>query len=103
MCTCGKKRYEKGDFDKNRYQFYVKIILLIDTWHVVYIFLMIALGVNFPNIYGVHSVESLEMLNFLAWNIAILLKTKKGQTMVVRDHIAACHDAIDTTSCVCEQ
>jgi len=34
---------------------------------------MIALGVNFPNIYGVHSVESLEMLNFLAWNIAILL------------------------------
>jgi len=34
---------------------------------------MIALGVNFPNIYGVRSVESLEMLYFLAWNIAILL------------------------------
>jgi len=34
---------------------------------------MIALGVNFPNIYGVNSVESLEMLYFLAWNIAILL------------------------------
>jgi len=34
---------------------------------------MIALGVNFPNIYGVYSVESLEMLYFLAWNIAILL------------------------------
>jgi len=29
--------------------------------------------VNFPNIYGVHSVESLEMLYFLAQNIAILL------------------------------
>jgi len=29
--------------------------------------------VNFPNIYGVHGVESLEMLYFLAWNIAILL------------------------------
>jgi len=34
---------------------------------------MIALGVNFPNIYGVHSVESLDMLYFLTWNIAILL------------------------------
>jgi len=34
---------------------------------------MIAFGVNFLNIYGVHTVESLEMLYFLAWNIAILL------------------------------
>jgi len=30
---------------------------------------MLALGVNFPNIYGVHTVESLEMLYLLALNI----------------------------------
>jgi len=34
---------------------------------------MLALGVTFTNIYGVHTVESLEMLYVLAWNIAILL------------------------------
>jgi len=33
------------------------------TYH-FYFFQMIAFGVNFPNIYGVHSVESLEMLCF---------------------------------------
>ena len=33
------------------------------TYH-FYFFEMIAFGVNFPNIYGVHSVESLEMLCF---------------------------------------
>jgi len=67
-----KNRYETGDFDKNRYKFYMKFILLVDTWHIIF-FLIIALGLNFPNIYGVHTVESLEMLYFLAWNIAILL------------------------------
>jgi len=30
---------------------------------------MLALGVNFQNIYGVHTVESLEMLYLLALNI----------------------------------
>jgi len=34
---------------------------------------MIAFGVNIPNIYGVHTVESLEMFWFLAWNIIILI------------------------------
>jgi len=53
-----------GDFDKNRYKFYMKFILLIDAWHIIFILLMIAFGVNFPNIYGVHSVESLEILCF---------------------------------------
>jgi len=62
VCTCGKTRYETGDLDKNIYNFLIKFILLIDTYH----FLMIALGVNFPNIYGVHGVESLEMLYLLA-------------------------------------
>jgi len=37
VCTCGKNRYETGDFDKNRYNFYMKIILLIDTWHIILI------------------------------------------------------------------
>ena len=31
VCTCEKKRYEAGDFDKNRYKFYMKFILLIDA------------------------------------------------------------------------
>jgi len=39
VCTCGKNRYETGDFDKNRYKFYMKFILLIDTWHIIFIFL----------------------------------------------------------------
>ena len=34
---------------------------------------MIAIGVNILNIYGVHTVESLEMHYFLAWNITIFL------------------------------
>ena len=29
--TCGKTRYETGDFDKNRSKFYMKFFLLIDT------------------------------------------------------------------------
>jgi len=33
-----KKRYETGDFDKNRFNFYIKFILLIDTWHIIFIF-----------------------------------------------------------------
>jgi len=39
VCTCGKNRYETGDFHKNRYKFYMKFILLIDTWHIIFIFL----------------------------------------------------------------
>ena len=34
---------------------------------------MIALGVNSSNIYGVRTVESLEMLYCLAWIMTILL------------------------------
>jgi len=33
-----KNRYETGDFDKNRYNFYMKFILLIDTWHIIFNF-----------------------------------------------------------------
>jgi len=39
VCTCGQKRYETGDCDKNRYNFYMKFILLIDTWQIIFIFL----------------------------------------------------------------
>ena len=46
---------------------------------------MIALGLNILNIYGVHTAKSPERLYFLAWHIAILIETKKGQTMVVRN------------------
>ena len=31
-----KNRYKTGDYDKNRYKFYIKIILLIDTWHLIF-------------------------------------------------------------------
>jgi len=59
---------------------------------------MIALGVNFPNIYGVHSVESLEMLYILAWNIALLQWTKKGQTMAVRDLVSFLREWLTASS-----
>ena len=50
-----KNLYEKGDLDNNSYTFEMKLMLPLDIWHIF--FLIIALGVNFPNIYSVYTVE----------------------------------------------
>ena len=35
-CALAEKTGTKGcDFDKNRYKFYMKFILIIDTWHII--------------------------------------------------------------------
>ena len=85
-CALAENRNETGDIDKNRYNFYM-IFLLIDTWHIVFIyFLNDCSWCELSDIYGVHTVESLEMIYFVAWNIAILL-IRNSQAMVVRDHM----------------
>ena len=34
-----KNRYETGNFDKNMYNFYIKFILQVETWHFIFIVL----------------------------------------------------------------
>jgi len=60
----GVETYEcAGDFDKNRYNFYMNFILLIDRWHIIF-FNDCSWCELSENIYGVDTVESLEMLYF---------------------------------------